>query len=144
MLKKIGFKILYKINTFRKVKLPGAEGFSEYLEDRFGMDLVVMGPKIVEDEEILKKLNTNDQVKGWELFSNRKHFGYYFTIDENKEGDFGRIYEGELGESNPQLGRDEFTLMYWNQTPPLHPGQPNKKLKNYQRIDGHYNIPFPN
>ena len=124
--------------------LPGAERFAEYLENKIGMDLVAMGPEIITDEKILKKFNnTKLEVEGWIILdSEGNEVGHYATIGMNKKTDFGRMYEGKCGYNNPQLRKDEFILIYWNQDPLIGTNTQPIKLPNFQRIDGH-DIPFP-
>jgi len=139
MLKGALAKISGKIRGF---KVPHAENFTKYLEGRFGDGLSILGPNVVTDEEVLSKLKTKYKVMGWEIFLNGEHLGYYLTIGENKENDFGRIYDGRLGYKNQALNTDKFTLIYWDEMSKFMGGK-NSKLKDYMRIDGHSGIPFP-
>jgi len=126
--------------------LPNAENFSKFLEERFGEKLRIRSLGRVTDDDqrgksVLASLNNTDkEVRAWVILLGKKIIGHYLTIEE--DGDFGCVYNGMLGEDNPQLRKDEYTIIYWDENPSFY-GTKGRKLKTFQRIDGHYDIPFP-
>ena len=139
-----------------KFQLPGAERFSQYLEEMLGGELTTEGPETVDWSYGI------EYTKRWIIKLSKKiKIGEYYTFGPKPgETDFGREFRGRIpgyknecvavsNQTRPEskkIPEDSVSLVYANErleTQSIHEG-PGKLVDTpWQRQDGHEQIPFP-
>lgn len=145
-----------------KFQLPGAENFSEYLEEKLEGILTVEGPEVVDWSYGV------DYTKKWIISLNGEQIGVYRTFGPKPgEAEFGREFKGRIpGYVNEclsiyskyklslfknckqmsRLTEDTVSLIYSNTRFEFRSfnEEPESLINTpWQRQDGHKKIPFP-